>query len=380
MSESDVPSRAVTGAIPAVGVLEELDGTPIAPAINPATPARIPWRRGVAAAVSVAAHRPRLWIYGLVAFLARGGVVVLALPIVVLPTIVGIANAVGPASLSPEGPTTRLAALIVAGIAACAVLVVTGTAVAAAAEVALHRATVEPDPDDVPGDGDLDGSFMVLEPQGDGRRAVARVVALRLALLVPVAAVAALAVPAWIGAAYRELTLPGDVAAPLILRVLAAAPGASLAVLVAWLGAELVGGFAARRAVLLGASAARALWAGLADPARAPVGTLLMVLAVMALSLVALLPATWAVGAAWDAARRVLAEDPGAPAALGVALTLTAAWIAALALAGIAAAGRATLMTAELLRREPGRASLAAPHVAPRAGGARHAEGHPPVG
>ena len=35
------------------------------------------------------------------------------------------------------------------------------------------------------------------------------------ALLVPVVLVVALAVPAWVAAAYRELTLPSDVATPL---------------------------------------------------------------------------------------------------------------------------------------------------------------------
>ena len=86
-------------------------------------------------------RRPRLWVYALVAFLARGGIVVLALPIVVAPTFIGLANFVGPASVSAGGPGPRLIALIVAGVAAAAVLVVVGTCVAAAAEVALHRAT-----------------------------------------------------------------------------------------------------------------------------------------------------------------------------------------------------------------------------------------------
>ena len=86
-------------------------------------------------------RRPSLWVYALVAFLARGGIVLLVLPIVVAPTFVGLANFVGPASVSAGGPGPRLVALIVAGLAAAAVLVVVGTCVAAAAEVALHRAT-----------------------------------------------------------------------------------------------------------------------------------------------------------------------------------------------------------------------------------------------
>jgi hypothetical protein len=281
-------------------------------------------------------------------------------------------------------------------------LVLVGTAVAAAAETALHRATVAPDPDDpvepaVPGgrsapdgmpvaeltpvpDGppDRGGSFMVLAPAVGAGRATARVFALRVVLLVPVAAVAVLAVPAWVSVAYRELTLPSDVAAPLLLRVLAGAPLASSVVLVAWLGAEIVGGFAARRAVLFDASAARALGSAVVDPFRAPLGTTATVVAALGLSVLALVPGTWAMGAAWSAARRILGGEIDAVAVLGVALALAAAWLTALVLAGIAAAARATLATAELLRREPSRG----PRASSAAGGdsSRHATAGPPVG
>ncbi len=332
------------------------------------------------------ARRPRLWIYALVAFLARGGVVVLALPIVVLPTFIGLANVVGPASLTPGGPSPRLVALVVAGTAAVAILVLVGTIVAAAAETALHRATVAPDPDGgpsghaEPAPGDRGASFMALAPREDVGRAVARVVVLRLVLLVPVAAVAAAGIPAWIATAYHELTLPSDVAAPLLLRVLAGTPAASLAVLVGWLAAEIVGGFATRRAVLLGASVPRALGGGIADPLRAPVGTALTVLVAGLLSALALIPATWAIAAAWSAARQALVGEIDPVGVLLVGLAMAAAWIAALVLAGIAAAGRATLVTAELLRRAPEGGALGVPGPETRGRAARHAVAGPPVG
>lgn len=353
------------GTVPSAGALEELDGTPIRPPAAGRRPPAVAWPRAAVAAAAVVAGRPRLWTYALVAFLARGGLLVLALPIAVLPTFIGVANVLGPASVSAAGPSPRLLALIVAAIAAVAVLVLVGTVVAAAAETALHRATVAPDPEDVPGPAAPPGeSFLVLAPSGGPRRAVARVVALRLLLLVPVAIVTALAVPAWIAVAYRELTLPSDVAAPLPVRVLAGAPAASVAVLVAWLVAETVGGFATRRAVLLGASVPRALGRGIADPLRAPVGTALTVLVALALTVLAVVPGAWAVSAAWDAARDVLTGDAGAAAVLAVALGLAAAWLTALVLAGIAAAARAVLMTAELLRRD---GALGAQRGAPRA-------------
>ena len=378
MSRSEGPAGSTTVETPAEGTLEELDGTPIRPPKAGPASAAVPWHRAAPRAAAVAVRRPRLWAYALVAFLARGGVVVLALPIVVLPTFIGIANVVGPASVSAAGPSPRLVGLIVAAVAAVATLVVVGTFVAAAAETALHRATVTPDAD-APSTPDRGDPSLAMAPPGAMRRAVARVAALRLLLLVPVAAVTVVAVPAWIGVGYRELTLPSDVAAPLVLRVVAGAPAASVAVLLAWLATEVVGGFATRRAVLFGASVPRALAGGAVDPLRAPVGTVLTVAVALVLSVGLLLPAVWAVAAAWDAARRALVGEIDPIAALVVALALTAAWTVALLLAGIAAAGRATLATAELLRRGPARGIVGVPGLAAPAGPARHAATGPGV-
>lgn len=341
------PGGAATAGVPRHGALEELDGTPI---MTPARPPRrsfASWARGAAAATATTAGRPGLWAYALVAFLARGGVAVLAFPIVVLPTFVGLANLVGPASVSAAGPGPRLVAIIVAGVAAAAALVIAGTIVAAAAETALHRATVQ---DDAHGHAEV---LAVAGPVAGLRRGTARVAAIRLVLLVPLAAAAAVAVPVWVAVAYRELTLPSNVAVPLPIRVLEGAPAVSILVVVAWLAGEVVGGFAARRAVLLDAPVPRALAAGLVDPLRFPLGTILTVTAALAVSLVVLVPATWAVAAAWDAARHALVDDAGAVASLATSVLLAAAWLAALVVAAIAAAWRATLMTAELLRRAP---------------------------
>jgi hypothetical protein len=263
--------------------------------------------------------------------------------------------------VSAEGPGFRLVALVAVGTAAAAALAITGIVVAAIAEAALHRATVEPSgdgvgvegaPDDLrqPGSGLVATAGMATIGQG-----AVRIAALRFILLWPVAIVVALAVPTWVAVAYRELTLPSDVAAPLAARVFGGAPAASLAVLGTWLAAEVVGGFAARRAVLLGASVPRALAGGLLDPLRAPLGTALTVAIALGATLLVLAPAWWAVGAAWDAARHALADGTdvlGAfGAAFGAAFLLAAAWLALLLLAAIAAAWRATLLTMELLRR-----------------------------
>jgi len=384
--EATVAVPAVPGpvvAVPADGVLEELDGRPIGPPSvrgplpGGALPAPgVPWRRGVAAATAMTVRRPSLWVYALVAFLARGGILVLALPIVVAPTFIGLANFVGPASVSAGGPGPRLIALIVVGLAAAGVLVVVGACIAAAAEVALHRASAAtPEARTVVAlglgaaavfaDADADAAAGIpaasaprTGPRDAGDagdagtvRAIARVAGVRLILLVPVVIVAAVAIPAWVAVAYRELTVPSDVSAPLATRVLAGAPVASVAVLGAWLAAEIVGGFAARRSALLGASIPRALHAGFVDPFRAPLATALTVAVALGATVLALVATWWVTGVAWDAARQALGGGLDALAALGAALLMAAAWLAGLVLAAGAAAWRATLFTMELLRR-----------------------------
>jgi hypothetical protein len=106
----------------------------------------------------------------------------------------------------------------------------------------------------------------------------------------------------------------------------------------------------------------------------------LTVLAALALSALALVPATWAMGAAWGAVRRAVGGEVDAVAVLVAALVLAASWLVALLLAGIAGAGRATLMTAELLRRAPARRSLTVRDPGAQVGPARHAAAGPPVG
>ena len=246
---------------------------------------------------------------------------------------------------------------MVAGIAASIAVVAVGTLVAAAAETAFLRASVALAPD---GRREPILFGTTLAPAGSGR-GTTRVAALRLVLLVPVAAAVAAALPAWIEVAYRELTLPTDLVTPLAVRVLAGAPAAGGLVIVAWLAAEVVGAFAARRAVLLDTGWPRALGRGLVDPVRAPVGTLLTT------------SPRWPSGSppssrpcgCWPGPgswRRTPLVDEGiSPAAAGGTVVLATAWAGVLLLASVAAAWRGCLATAELLRRRRQSGSDATP-------------------
>ena len=55
---------------------------------------------------------PRLWALGLAGFLARGGIVLFALPIVVLPSVVGLTTFIGPNSVTAAGLAPRFVAIV----------------------------------------------------------------------------------------------------------------------------------------------------------------------------------------------------------------------------------------------------------------------------
>jgi hypothetical protein len=344
---------------PPVGVLEELDGGRIGPRSGPAH--ATPWPRAMAAATRLAAGRPRLWAFALLAFLARGGLVALVIPMLVLPSFIGIANTVGPTSVTAAGPTPRLVALIAAWCGIALAAIVGGTLLAAAAEVALHRATVTAGTDGAMGRGVAFPSRWVAaaSPQVSGtppaRGVVRRVAVARLVLIVPVALALVAAVPGWVGVAYQELLLPSDLAIPLPLRVIAGAPIAAIVVVAAWLLAEVIGGLAARRIVLDGSTVPGAIGAAAGEVARAPASALLTLGLSLAGTLPVLVPAVVVVGLAWDRARIALVDATDGAAVIVSTLVLVVAWAACLGVAGVAAAWRSALWTAELARRETAR-------------------------
>ena len=333
-----------------VGVLEELDGGPIRQRPGPSR--AVAWPRAMAAASVVVISRPRLWVFALLAFLARGGLVALVVPMLVLPTFIGLANTVGPTSVTAAGPTPRLIVIIATWLGVALGAIVSGTLIAAAAEVALHRATVVGWAGRV-GSGSPSRLIAVAPSayRGTARGTALRVATVRLVLLLPVAIALAVAVPAWVQVAYRELLLPTDLAVPLPVRVIAGAPLPAAVVVGAWLATEVLGGLAARRIALHGSSAVPALRAAVGDVARAPVSVFLTLTLAIGGTLLILVPAVVVVGVAWDHSRIALVDGTDAASVILSTLVLVAAWAGCLAVAGIAAAWRSVLWTAEQARR-----------------------------
>ncbi len=335
----------------ASGTLEEMDGTAIragGAAVPPPS-----WLRGMIAATRLAGERPALWVLALSAFLARGGILLLAAPIVALPSFVALATFVGPTSVTPAGPTPRFVLMAAGAVAIALAAIVAGTVIAAAAETALYRATIEPGP------GDGDGVMAALRPvarPGAGTdpgaaRGIVRVAVIRLTLLLPVAGAIAASLPAYISAGYRELSLPSDLGVPLWARVVAGAPAATAAIVATWLACEVVGGLAARRVVLAGDGAVRALAAAAVDLARTPATSLATLLTGLAGSIVALGLALLATAVIGSWAEAAVLGGPALPELILVALALAVTWLALLAVAAAAAAWRAALWTAQSARR-----------------------------
>ena len=284
--------------------------------------------------------RPSMWPVALVAFLARGGALIVALPFLVLPTPIGIAAWIGADAITADGPAARLVVLAVLAALAAGGLVVLGTVAAAAADRVVLAAWAG------------DAAAAPSRPRAPVPT-VGRVVAVRVAAAIPAAVAVAWAVPRLADAVYRQLTLPDDLASPLLLRVVVMAPEAVVAILLGILAGELLAGPATVHVVVGADGALRALARVPGDLARRPAAVLGAFATGVLLLLAGLLVPLVAGVAAWDLARRALTagSDPLAGAASVGAFV--ASFAAALAAAGAVATWRRAAMAGAVT--DPGR-------------------------
>lgn len=272
---------------------------------------------------------PRLWAIGLAGFLARGGIVLFALPIVVLPSVVGVTTFIGPSSVTAAGLAPRFVILIVLTVLALAAAVLFGTFVGAVTERFLVRAIVE---------GRME------QPARYGRApvspALAALVVIRLVALVPLGLAVAVGGARLGHVGYQELILPSDSSAPFVIRVLLAAPEVVAALIVAWLISELIAAVAVRLAVRDGRGPTRAIGGALVWIVRRPVRSLVVVIATTMGSLVVVGPGLVAGTVAWSGIRTVLLGSSDPTAALGPVALFVASWMGGLVLAALAATWR----------------------------------------
>jgi hypothetical protein len=314
-------------------------------------------RAALSGALLVTLASPATWPLALAVFLLRGGVVVVALPILVLPTPVGLGNVLAPTltAIVFGGFSPELIVLVSAiGVSVVAWLVATGLLAAileaeAARIVAAHDALAplggtrgrQHAVDELP-DG-LTSRVARRRLVEAGRVFLARILAhvpLGLALIWGTARLAAVT--------YQELTNPADVSMPLVWRVLSASPDVVLAVLVTWTIGQAVGALAARRVVLARGDVPRALRDATLTVLRRPHLVLLdFWLPTLALALV-LAPSALAAGSAGDLLREAM-NTPNEPIRLGLAVVLfVSLWVIGLALAAVICAWRAAVWTVGL--------------------------------
>lgn len=302
---------------------------------------RLSWGTVLTGAFVVTLLRPVSWALGLAGFLAGGGIALVAVPILVLPTPTGLQNSLGgPVSTLVFGtPSPEVIALIVGAIAGGVALVIAGTIAGAWAE----RQGIAVVLDAAADDGLALPVIDLAGAPGTGRVAV-----IRLLSLVPVAIAGALAWRPLYDATYHELIMPGDLVTPLPVRVLGEVPWIVLGLAAVWLLADAAAAVGVRRLVLERRPVAVAWLLGWADLVRRPhriIPTALVGTAVLAL-LVG--PAMGAAAIGWGRVRDILTGDREPGIVLGALAIWVAIWLGGLVLAGVGAAVRGATWTLEM--------------------------------
>lgn len=294
---------------------------------------RASWPGSMQSALLATLGRPGWWAMALAAFLVRGGVVLIVLPIVSLPTPAGLVTALAPAveGIILGRPTAEGALIGVAVV----LLVLAGLAAAGLAGAWLDLALVR----EATADEDLEAGWVPI------RGSPADALAIRLIAHLPTLVALGYGLVRVIAVGYEEFMSPGDTAAPVVDRVVGRVPDVVLIVLIAWLVGETVGTLAARRATT-GMSVTRALVASMRQLVR-PRG-----LATLALSTGVLLgiivPFAFASGLAWEHLRGYLLGGAEAVEFAAALILLVATWVLGLAILGVGLAWRAAAWTAEV--------------------------------
>jgi hypothetical protein len=279
--------------------------------------------------------RPEWWAMALAAFLVRGGIVVVVLPLVSLPTVAQLSTLLAPAVETVVLGGQTLAGALIGGLALAAALMALALCGLAGAwfDLALARDAAE--------DEDLELRV--------GQASISTGEAFRIRLLahLPTALALVYATYRLVTLAYDELTSPGDATVSVVARVFDRAPDVVAVVILAWLAGETVGALAVRR-VAAGAPIRRALVQSARQLVR-PRG--LATLVTTSAVLIAIgLPFLLALGRTWEHVRTYVLEQVD-PIPLAAALVLlVGTWILGLSVLGAGLAWRASAWTVEASR------------------------------
>lgn len=286
---------------------------------------------------------PSTWILALAGFLVRGGIILVLAPIVVVPSAVGLANLVAPTltSLVFGGISGEVLTTVVLIVVAVASWLVLGGLAAAAVEAEGVRVIAQDE--DVAGGAGRPG-----EPTRSGT--TMRILLARAVAAGPLVIALATGSIRVVAVAYRELTVPSDVTAPLVLRVVRGAPEAIAWIVLAWILAEIVGALAARRIVLAGDGVIAALGGSVRQIVRSPFNAVVAFIVPLAVLVGVLVPSAVASVASWDTVRATIANDAGPAAVVAWMIVFVGLWVGGLVLIGMACAWRSAVWTLETAR------------------------------
>lgn len=287
---------------------------------------------------------PRWWALGLAGFLARGGIVLYVLPILVVPSLVGIATFVGPNAITTSGLSPRFEQVAALTAASTLAALAVGAVVGAAVDIALIR--------EARSEVLAPGAEMDQDTPADAStvRLILRLVAMRIASYLPIATALVLGGARLADIGYHELILPSDLERPFLVRVLTGAPEVSAAVVIVWLLAESVAAIAVRLAVMNQRAAAGSLVDALRLISGQPLRTIWLTVAALVGSVLAVTPGLLAAAVVWQGVRQtLLSGDDGLPAVFVIG-TLIVTWAGGLVLAGVASAWRSVAWTAAVAR------------------------------
>jgi hypothetical protein len=301
---------------------------------------------------------PVVWLLALAGFLVRGGIVAFLVPILVLPTPVGLANLAGPTLVEFVfgGLSVGLAVLLALGVGGAVVWIVFGGLAAAAIEVecigvvARDEDVASAAPAGLDHTGDVRHGAAPPAHAFDATRQALRILAARMAMLFPLVVIVGWASARTVAVTYRELTQPRDVTTPIVWRIVSDVPDAIAVIVIVWLLGEVIGGMAARRIVLDGASIVGALAGAVGDVVRHPLRTFVLFAVPAGAFVLVLVPTAAAVSVAWGGLRDALVERDGVAAA-ALLFVFVGLWAGGLALAGLVTAWRQAAWTVDAVVR-----------------------------
>ncbi|MGI8928252.1 MAG: hypothetical protein ACR2H0_02120 [Candidatus Limnocylindrales bacterium] len=324
------------------------------------TVARSGWRARLTTALAVVASQPQLWLLGMIGFLLRGGVVLLLVPIIALPTQVEARLLIGD-YLGSTGFTGTFWSLLAATAVLASVLIAAVLWVLARTEIgAFTRLMNDPETAD-------QQAFEPARLSRRGRRwLMLRIFGIQVLTFVALAAGAAPLASAVGQMAFAEIVRPSS-SASIYARVLAGVGEPLFFFLVALIVIEIVSALATRE-LLVGATgwrgrlASRRLWmlpavgSALARPVVSPLRTLGTAAIGWAATAAVLIPSFWAITICWQAVRAAfltsvgLSDTSEVVGMLLIALAFSGTFVLSIVVAGFASALRAALWNLERLR------------------------------